>query len=282
MMNYKKLEKNQLIDCSREEFIDCWHRRYNDSVETLYYDNIDHKYNHERIMLLYEWKNGGKISEDKTKSIKNNYLTKIDVSKNIFIKNANNRCNGLHFLKELGGGEIWSIFFVHILDPKNFSIFDQHVRRAMYFLLGNPDLYPENTNRLNIYENEFLPFWDEYVGSDDPSNRRLDQALFAFGKYIKPKGKITTQQPQTFCNPVANNTNKPSLYSGFKQYCKDNFSQGNSYFSDIKALGRTFYNDEMYFFNNITTEESINAEIKKIESNPKQPIKKKMEIWVVE
>jgi len=115
-----------------EEFVSFWasqydFRRYPDDV---YFKYIG-KRTLEAISALFEWKNGGPLSAKKRKSIKQNYLDRLDE-----IKSLQTDFSPREFLNKFSeGGAIWRIFWLHCCRPA-FPIYDQHVHRAMIFITG--------------------------------------------------------------------------------------------------------------------------------------------------
>ena len=129
-------------------------------------------------MLLYEWKNGGKISAAKTESIKKNYPAEL-------LKNAEER----YLSPKCDGGPIWNTFYLQVLELGKWPIFDQHTHRAMrYIKSGSIEELPSAKSKvLDVYREEYLPFFDEFPFED---NRRVDKALFSFGRFLKSVKKF--------------------------------------------------------------------------------------------
>ena len=82
------------------------------------------------------------------------------------------------------GGAIWSIFFLHCIDPKTYTIFDQHTYRAMrYIQLREIQELPKSKASIyNIYKDEYQNFVKELSGHN---LRIADKALFTFGQFLK-------------------------------------------------------------------------------------------------
>ena len=73
---------------------------------------------------------------------------------------------------------IWKIFALHILNPDEYPIFDQHVYRAMVYLkTGKIEGIPKTSKEKQLkYIGEYLHFYnDEHEHYED---RNLDKALF--------------------------------------------------------------------------------------------------------
>src|SRR5574344_1805343 len=103
-------------------FIEYWASHYSYNLESIYDKNIGKKLTSERLLHLFEWKNGGVISKTKIASIQDNYIsnTKFNIEE-LKTKYLN---------AENPGGPIWNIFYLHCVDPKIFPIFDQHTYRS--------------------------------------------------------------------------------------------------------------------------------------------------------
>jgi len=60
-------------------------------------------------------------------------------------------------------GIIWKIFLLHIIDPKRYPIFDQHVYRAYDFLTKNKTIgiLSSNKRKEDIYFSEYISFFNK-------------------------------------------------------------------------------------------------------------------------
>ncbi len=192
MIYYMPLEGKKAVNAKGlSRFIDYWAGVYYDKDESLYKDNIGQKLTQKSRRELFEWKNGGKISPLKTQSIENNYPLYSPVSKDLENRYLNH--------KE-GGGAVWNIFYLHIISPNEYPIFDQHVNRAMYFMQPKhftqskvfTDLQVLNKERqfkaYEAYREFYKDIKDDtrdYLKKDgDPYGRKIDMALFSFGKFL--------------------------------------------------------------------------------------------------
>jgi hypothetical protein len=159
------------------EFVDFWAATYFDPRESLYTDNIGKPLTPGSVLALFEWKNGGKLSADKEKSVKRHYVTRI---------NDPRPSNVDQFLRSFGtskGGSIWPIFWLHCCDQE-FPIYDQHVHRAMTFIQGGDSEELDSLSdaiKVNFYLQRYLPF-RKCLGGD---GRKTDRALWMFGKFLK-------------------------------------------------------------------------------------------------
>lgn len=89
--------------------------------------------------------------------------------------------NEFHFIN----GVIWKIYLLHIIAPSKYPIFDQHVCRAFYFISKNQkkEIPERNKDKEMIYFDEYIDFFNRL--SKEISRKKLDEALWAFGKFLK-------------------------------------------------------------------------------------------------
>jgi hypothetical protein len=165
------------------DFVTFWASQYDSKryPEEPYSKNIG-QLTHAAIMSLFEWKNGGKLSELKRESIKRNYLDRIGD-----VKALGTNFGAEDFLRKfLDGGAIWRIFWLHCCRPE-FPIYDQHVHRAMTFIeeqkADELDQCSED-RKIELYVTRYLPFSGRFEGLN---RREVDRALWAFGKFIKAR-----------------------------------------------------------------------------------------------
>ena len=169
--------------CDISQFVEFWSACYTSENEDQYSQNISRELTSETIYQLFEWKNGGRrLTEKKKKSV---------VDKINLLNSLQNNISLNDFFEKLGkGGTIWNIFFLHILLPTQYPIFDQHVYRAMVFIKTRKiEEIPNNDKaKQQKYITEYIPFYRDLGAFPD---RKLDKALWAFGKFLKsPFGKM--------------------------------------------------------------------------------------------
>jgi hypothetical protein len=164
-------------------FVKFWAEAYDYANEPRYTNNIGQPLTEAGILELFIWKNGGKLSRLKEKSVKDHYVSSIPM-----LKKTSKDVPPDQWLRDFGtGGAIWNIFFLHIWNPK-FPIFDQHVYRAMKFIkTGKVAKIPSlNTRKTEIYLEQYLPFYSELEKELKNSQPRdLDRALWKFGQFLK-------------------------------------------------------------------------------------------------
>jgi hypothetical protein len=189
------------------EFVDYWADTYEYKLEHLYESNmppIRSSLTDSGILQLYEWKNGGALSQSKYKGILENYI-KPNRSEDPF--DATTYLSG----ERETGGPIWNIFYCHINDPETYPLFDQHVYRAAYFMQHGYITNDLKTDKAKYdwYNNWYMPqFIQKAKTKLDEHNplitrrlpkdpfpchtlRQLDKALFQFGRFLKAADKLT-------------------------------------------------------------------------------------------
>jgi len=187
-MNHQQHEAGGLITYSPVEttpahFLQFWGKRYHYKleIEKLYEDNIGKDLTPQRLRELFIWKNGGKLSKNKSRSVEKDFVARLEELGECSVDEERKSV-----LERFGkGGAIWRIYFLHCWNQKRYPIFDQHVYRAMRFIKGvKAAEFPQNDEdfKVGVYLREFVPFV-EWFG-DIPA-RMTDRALWAFGKFLK-------------------------------------------------------------------------------------------------
>jgi hypothetical protein len=174
---------------SLKDFCDVWSTLYTDKAKDglLYYPAIKDSIINEKLLLDYfVWKNGYRLSIPKENSINNNILSKLDeINALRDSKTSNLESIRLSFPNV---SDIWFITLAHLINPREFPVFDQHVYRAYKFIekqtIDTPE-YDKETKRLSLYTELYLPFFKTLASTDTTVEaKKLDEALWAFGKFI--------------------------------------------------------------------------------------------------
>jgi hypothetical protein len=170
---------------NEKEFLDYWGSVYLYSdpehlKEIKYTENINKPLTEESRRLLYEWKNGGKISNLKMQSIKKNYPLILEDDVDIKDRYLN---------PDQSGGPIWNIFYIHLLYPSVWPIFDQHVYRAMMYIKKQvlEEIPKKPAEIFTSYINVYIPFVREF---NEKSYKRVDEALYSFGQFLSKVKKL--------------------------------------------------------------------------------------------
>lgn len=171
-----------------DNFIDHWSKLYSYANEDLYYGSIFKEiFTKADIQNFYIWKNGMNLSGPKQRSINDKINSKLPII-NDFKRSTSFDLE--RFKKEFKEvSTVWKIFLLHIIKPSEFPIYDQHIHRA-YLFINNENW--RNVSSLSIkdkakeefYFNRYLPFIEANEFED---LKKLDEALFAFGQFLKTK-----------------------------------------------------------------------------------------------
>jgi hypothetical protein len=174
-----------------DEFVEYWSSHYSYQFDSLYLENIGRmSFDTNHIQELYTWKNGMKLSIAKQMSLDKLIIEKVD-----FINELKGNWDDMQFKKEFNEvSAIWQIFLKHIIKPEEFPIFDMHVYRAFKYLQlkeKDGELPFSRNEKLRIYEEEYLPFyWDLEDLMENKNSKKLDEALWAFGKFLSNYPKM--------------------------------------------------------------------------------------------
>jgi len=86
-----------------------------------------------------------------------------------------------------GLSAIWKIFLLHCIRPNIYPIFDQHVFRAMMFILDKTihEVSKSEKEKYDKYFSLYVPFFNELVRQSDCDPIKVDHALWVFGKALK-------------------------------------------------------------------------------------------------
>ena len=168
------------------DFVNGWSNLYdyNKLFEEENYEN--HIYRNtltsEDVIKVFVWKNGMRLSKQKNQSLKTKILPKLDLI-NRYKKNHPDFETIKGTFKNVSA--IWLIFLAHIIDPKAFPIFDQHVYRAFVYLRDKKieKINPNDKTKLKVYQNEYLPFFNERLVHVE-SHKKLDEAMWSFGRFL--------------------------------------------------------------------------------------------------
>ncbi len=185
------------LQVSRQKFVEFWSLRYDYTEENLYTDNIGQALTEQRILELYQWKNGTPLSDRKLASVHRNFVQRKDE-----LAHLQHNDSADDFLARFTkGGAIWRIFWLHCWQPNRFPIYDQHVHRAMVFIeRGVREEIPQyDPRKIEAYINKYLPFHTQFSSID---GRTVDKALWAFGKFINEMNFPVVAPNESRFNPT--------------------------------------------------------------------------------
>jgi hypothetical protein len=160
-------------------FVGFWERRYSGYDEDFYRENIGQSLTEKRIGEWFKWKNGRPLSDKKRKTIRR-YLSPDEHI------TANADQDALTAFLSRPGGVIWRIFWLHLQHPKVFPIYDQHVHRAMAYLLEGSvrEIPVAKRAKIRSYLGDYRPFFCRFKDCDQ---RLVDRALWSFGRFLTTK-----------------------------------------------------------------------------------------------
>jgi hypothetical protein len=125
---------------SIEEFVSFWSQQYptDHFPDDIYAANIVGHVTCDKILNLFEWKNGRPLSEAKRRSVHENFVDRLEEVDQLLPD-----WTAGQFLDRFSrGGAIWRVFWLNCV-RQEFPIYDQHVHRAMKFILtGKPEKLP--------------------------------------------------------------------------------------------------------------------------------------------
>lgn len=165
---------------AKKNFLQFWSQLHFDPNAKYYFCNIGRPLTPKRVRELYFWKNGGKLSERKRRSVELHVVQKLPE-----LKTLDKNFDTFRFLTEFAeGGMIWRIFFLHIWQPQIYPIYDQHVNRAMCFIKYSEihEIPLKYKLIAQTYVEEYLSFFNLFPPLGE---RKVDKALWAFGKFLK-------------------------------------------------------------------------------------------------
>jgi hypothetical protein len=164
-------------DVALRDFVCFWEQLYSGYDEDFYGENIGQPLTEERIAGWFVWKNGTPLSAKKMKAIRR-YLSPEE-----HIGHEASTSALKEFLNRPGGA-IWRIFWLHLQHPQHFPIYDQHVHRAMAFMLKWPDLEipDQNPAKVRTYLADYRAFFAHFK---DCNHRQVDRALWSFGRFLR-------------------------------------------------------------------------------------------------
>jgi hypothetical protein len=169
------------------EFVDKWAVKYTFGTEEKYLESIDHAFDDYRYFKeLFLWKNGtgDQLSKLKQKVV-DEYWEKKETLIDLRIAFDWNKFETT-FNPE-SNSTIWKIFLLHIVNPSNFPIFDQHVYRSYnFFQHGTIQEISERPKEIyQFYKNDYILWFNSLKKEYQLNYKMMDQAFWAFGKLLK-------------------------------------------------------------------------------------------------
>ncbi len=182
--SFVTLKRNDLADLNT--FIDNWSKSFMYLNMTSYTDLIyKQELSIENIEELFTWKNGMRLSGKKDTSLKEKILSKHKIINQLKYDWDENFFDTT--FSDLSA--IWKIFLMHIIQPYEYPIFDQHVFRAFMYItkqVKDSSLPYSNSEKIKIYHKDYKPFYlnCKDIMDSNFTSKQLDSSLWTFGKFL--------------------------------------------------------------------------------------------------
>ena len=182
-------------DASPQEFVEQWRALYDYGHEHLYADAIGKpQFSVSDVEGLFLWKNGQPLSAKKAKTVRS-------ITDRIQVVNQLKSSLDMDTFQEQFDAisAIWKIFLLHIIAPRTFPIFDQHVYRAYCFLQTGSiqEIPPANPTKEKVYFQQYVPFFNALQPVCETSRKQVDEALWAFGRFLKTASGLLRVAPRS-------------------------------------------------------------------------------------
>ncbi len=170
-----------------KQFVDIWSTFYSYSNEIKYNNYINSVlYKRESFIQLFQWKNGtGDVISRQKMKVVNGFLNKYEV-----LNQLKQNFSWELFEKEFQptkSSTIWKIFLLHLIDPKEFPIYDQHVFRFYNFYTNG--VIEEISNNRNVvflsYKEDYKPWFNSFQNKYKLNHKKMDESFFSFGQVLK-------------------------------------------------------------------------------------------------
>jgi len=170
-------------------FINYWEKFYDERYKEDYFEIITKPvWEISDIDRLFKWKNNMGKKEKKLGKTKRIYVEKV-VANLDWVNENRHKISYPDFVNRFKKlGPIWSITLLHAMEPLSYPIYDQHVHRAYCFLEGKELEELKTKDVYTRYQNEYLLFFKTFtfdVVKEYAQMKKVDNALWAFGKYLK-------------------------------------------------------------------------------------------------
>lgn len=178
--NYEKEFKN---------FVEYWSKLYYYNLSDKYDSRINNQtFSEDDLYELYFWKNGMKLSGPKLKSFNNKILKKIKI---INEYKLNEKFDTKEFFIEFKDVSfVWKIFLLHIIKPKKYPIYDQHIHRTYLYInklkWDNITANIRDKDKSTFYLDKYMPF---IAKQNRMKIKNIDEAMFTFGKFLNTENQ---------------------------------------------------------------------------------------------
>lgn len=168
--------------CSPETFVDFWCKQYDYAEPEIYKREITTRpITPEGLRDLFKWKNGMRLSDKKAQALEAKIIAKLPIIQRL-AESFDEQLFRDSFGKLM---VVWQTFLLHIINPERFPIFDQHVYRAYRCLKDIAEVGREDEPKLTMAAyDDYQQFYHQLVATYDGPTKRVDDALWAFGKFL--------------------------------------------------------------------------------------------------
>jgi hypothetical protein len=173
---FRSVDTNRIV-----QFVECWERYYDgdDIVEYLSELNIGNDLSEQNVTRLLRWKDPLRLTHPrKTDGGPNPRVIRVLEQLGKLNEFRNGKLNASEFQSITNSlfpnGIIWQLFLFHLARPAEWPIADQHVFRS----------YAKTFQELATRFRASVGIDDTDQVSVVQANKRLDNALFAFGQFL--------------------------------------------------------------------------------------------------
>ncbi len=206
------------VDTKRiKQFVECWERFYRGNVRLSnspelidYFQelNLSHNLSEQNVTRLLRWKDPRMLThpkqESKGSAAPNRRVQRVLERLERINQFRGSRLSESEFAEVtqevFPNGIIWQLFLFHMAQPWRWPIADQHVFRARSLLFNSPA--PNTIESFRAYADQFHTMAkslreDLHIDEHDvnmvvQANKRLDNALMAYGQFLKTYESLTT------------------------------------------------------------------------------------------
>jgi len=170
------------------DFVNKWSKSYNYSNEGVYDNYINRVFDdYDTFKQMFYWKNG---TGEKLSGYKEILVSQFWEQKKILIKLKDdfNWETFENVFKPMNSSTIWKIFLLHLMNPKEFPIFDQNVYRFYRFTMDGiiiKDPPQKKKEAYEIYKNEYRDWFNNLRIQYKLNHKEMDRSFFSFGQLLK-------------------------------------------------------------------------------------------------
>ena len=189
-MEGRKIEID--IMSNPKDFVEQWSPHYDYPNSNLYNDNIKTGLsNKDSFIELFRWKNGIRNIADKKMKVIEGFWEKVNELNKLKTGDDWKKFDWKRFedaFEPHKSSCIWKMFLLHIMDAKNYPIFDVHVYRFHYFLTTGTikEIPSYQKSKYEYYRDNYIGWFNNMKVVHELDPKEMDKAFFTFGKILKP------------------------------------------------------------------------------------------------